>query len=75
MLEHRAGNLDRARELFQQGVWAQPRGRDVATVWQVRPSLLPLLRPPHGLHAGQSGWPHERSDGPPRAAWWRERSV
>lgn len=35
VLEHRAGNLDRARELFQQGVWAQPRGRDVATVWQV----------------------------------------
>ena len=23
--------------MFQQGVWAQPKGRDVGTVWQVRP--------------------------------------
>ena len=41
VLEHRAGNLERARELFQQGVWAQPKGRDVCTVWQV------LLAPSH----------------------------
>lgn len=34
VLEHRAGNLDRARDLFQQGVWAQPKDRDVALVWQ-----------------------------------------
>jgi hypothetical protein len=38
VLEHRAGNLNRARELFQQGVWAQPKGKDVALVWQVRPT-------------------------------------
>ena len=40
VLEYRAGNLDRARELFQQGVWAQPKGRDVCLVWQVRCALL-----------------------------------
>lgn len=41
VLEHRAGNISRARELFQQGVWAQPRGKAVAYVWQVRsPDIL-----------------------------------
>jgi hypothetical protein len=34
VLEHRAGNLERARELFQQGVWAQPGSKDVTYVWQ-----------------------------------------
>ena len=38
VLEHSEGNLKRAREMFQQGVWAQPKGRDVGTVWQVLPS-------------------------------------
>ncbi len=65
MLEHRAGNLERARELFQQGVWAQPKGRDVCTVWQV---LRPLAKQLHAAadaacccccalksHAGQLG--------------------
>ena len=37
VLEHSEGNLKGAREMFQQGVWAQPKGRDVGTVWQVRP--------------------------------------
>lgn len=47
VLEHREGNLDRAREMFQQGVWAQPKGRDVATVWQVgvAPNLLFMHEP------------------------------
>lgn len=35
VLEHKEGNLNRAREMFQQAVWAQPKGKDVATVWQV----------------------------------------
>lgn len=34
LLEQKAGNLDRARELFQQGVWAQPGSKDVTYVWQ-----------------------------------------
>ncbi len=41
MLEHKAGNISRARELFQQGVWAQPRGKSVAYVWQARSQLHP----------------------------------
>ena len=41
VLEHSEGNLKVAREMFQQGVWAQPKGRDVGTVWQVRPPLTP----------------------------------
>ena len=36
VLEHREGNPNRAREMFQQAVWAQPKGKDVAVVWQVR---------------------------------------
>ena len=34
MLEFRQGNLAEARQLFQQGVWADPNSRDVAFVWQ-----------------------------------------
>ncbi len=41
VLEHREGNLARAREMFQQAVWAQPKGKDVAIVWQVQ--VLPCL--------------------------------
>ena len=37
VLEARAGNLARARELFQQGVWAQPGNCNVSRVWQVAP--------------------------------------
>ena len=35
VLEHREGNPNRAREMFQQAVWSQPKGKDVAVVWQV----------------------------------------
>lgn len=34
-MEFRRGNVNRARELFQEGVWADPDSRDVAYVWQV----------------------------------------
>ncbi len=35
VMEARAGNLDAARELFQQGVWsAPPRDRDVSLIFQ-----------------------------------------
>ena len=34
VLEHRANNFDKARQLFQAGVWAQPATRDVARVFQ-----------------------------------------
>ena len=34
LLESECGNLDKARELFQQGVWAEPGSRDVAKVFQ-----------------------------------------
>lgn len=33
-MEQRQGNLDRARELFQAGVWAEPGAATVTTVWQ-----------------------------------------
>lgn len=36
VMEFRRGNVNRARELFQEGVWADPDSRDVAYVWQVR---------------------------------------
>jgi hypothetical protein len=36
VLEARAGDLPRARELFQQGVWSQPGNRSVSRVWQAR---------------------------------------
>ncbi len=32
-MEYREGNLDRARELLQQGVWADPNSVDVAKVF------------------------------------------
>ena len=32
-MEYREGNLDRARELLQQGVWADPTSPDVAKVF------------------------------------------
>ena len=32
-MEYREGNLDRARELFQQGVWADPTSASVAKVF------------------------------------------
>jgi hypothetical protein len=35
-MEFRRGNISRARELFQEGVWADPDNRDVAYVWQVQ---------------------------------------
>lgn len=34
VFEFRDGNLDKARELFQQGVWADPSSTDVARVFQ-----------------------------------------
>jgi Tfp pilus assembly protein PilF len=34
VLEYRAGCLEKARELFQQGVWADPSSTDVARVFQ-----------------------------------------
>ena len=40
-MEFRQGNLDKARELFQQGVWADPSSRGVTAVWQV--SCLPAV--------------------------------
>ena len=52
VLEYRAGNLERARELFQQGVWAQPKGRDICLIWQVRPAARPRTTP--HISAGQS---------------------
>ena len=33
-MEQRLGNLKRAREVFQSGVWAEPGSPNVATVWQ-----------------------------------------
>ena len=33
-MEQRQGHLDRARELFQAGVWAEPGATTVTTVWQ-----------------------------------------
>ena len=33
VMEYREGNLDRARELLQQGVWADPNSKDVAKVF------------------------------------------
>ena len=36
VMEFRRGNISRARELFQEGVWADPDNRDVAYVWQVQ---------------------------------------
>lgn len=33
-MEHRQGNLERARELFQSGIWAEPGSAAVTTVWQ-----------------------------------------
>jgi hypothetical protein len=36
VLEARAGDLPRARELFQQGVWSQPGNCSVSRVWQAR---------------------------------------
>ena len=45
VLEARAGKLARARELFQQGVWAQPGNRNVSRVWQVAPRRWSLLPP------------------------------
>ena len=33
VMEYREGNLDRARELLQQGVWADPNSADVAKVF------------------------------------------
>lgn len=33
-MEQRLGNLGRARELFQSGVWAEPGAPTVTTVWQ-----------------------------------------
>ena len=35
MMEFRRGHLAKARELFQQGVWADSNSRDVAYIWQV----------------------------------------
>ena len=34
-MEFRRGNMDKARELFQHGVWADPSSRGVTAVWQV----------------------------------------
>ena len=46
MMEFRRGNLERARELLQQGVWANSGSRDVAYVWQVNLSVVQDARPP-----------------------------
>ena len=56
VLEYRAGNLERARELFQQGVWAQPKGRDVCLVWQVRSTPPPKPLHCRAVSAVHSGW-------------------
>ena len=34
VLEYRLDDLAEARQLFQQGVWADPNSRDVVFVWQ-----------------------------------------
>ena len=36
VLEFRQGDLERARQLFQEGVWADPGNKDVVVVFQVR---------------------------------------
>ena len=60
MLEARAGNLARARELFQQGVWAQPASRNVSRVWQVRPRApFTAMLCAQRAHATWS-WPRSR---------------
>jgi len=41
VMEFRRGNVERARELFQEGVWADSSSRDVAYVWQVGLMRLP----------------------------------
>ena len=45
VLEARAGSLARARELFQQGVWAQPGSCNVSRVWQVAPCACASFHP------------------------------
>lgn len=35
VMEYRRGNFDRARELLQEGVWADSGSKNVAYVWQV----------------------------------------
>ena len=37
-MEFRRGNMDKARELFQNGVWADPSSKGVTAVWQVSPA-------------------------------------
>lgn len=42
VMEARAGQLEAARELFQQGVWsAPPRDRNVALLFQVSENTVP----------------------------------
>ncbi len=50
MMEFRRGNLERARELLQQGVWANSGSRDVAYVWQVNCRVSQYARPPIEIH-------------------------
>lgn len=39
VLEWRQGNIEEARRLFQQGIWADPKSKDVCTVFQVTNSF------------------------------------
>ena len=47
-MEFRRGNMDKARELFQHGVWADPSSRGVTAVWQVSLASHRVITPePH----------------------------